>query len=387
MKIMLLVSSMNAGGAERVAATLANAWVRQGHQVVLMPCFSKGSGISFYPLDAAVQVKWLADDLPRQKWLGRLGKPLILRKRFKHERPDVIISFLTNVNVTALLAGKGLGIPVIVCERTNPVVSNNTGPLLKTLRNKLYPLADAVMIQTEAAARSFVEDVLPGLSKVVVIPNPLPDGIEKMISGNIACCCDASERKVLAAMGRFVPAKQFDLLVDVFASVAPDYPDWDLCIWGDGPQRQVLLDKTRKMTCASRISLPGKTSEPWKVLSHAQAFVMTSRVEGFPNVLLEAMALGLPVISFDCPSGPAELTKQGTVGLLVRLNDRLELEKAIRRLLGDEEYRGVLGQRGKQSVWARYKLDEVLLQWDQLFEQVGAPVAIKSEAKLQVESE
>lgn len=125
--------------------------------------------------------------------------------------------------------------------------------------------------------------------------------------------------------------------------------------------------------------MPGKTTEPWAELSHAHAFAMTSRVEGFPNVLLEAMALGLPCISFDCPSGPAELTQQGTVGLLVRLNDRLELEKAIRRFFGDDEFRCALGARGKQAVWSRYRLETVLLQWDALFRQVGVPVSGKME--------
>lgn len=376
MKIMLLVSSMNAGGAERVAATLANAWVRQGHQVVLVPCFSKGSGQSFYSLSSEVQVRWLADELPRQKWLGRLSKPFVLRKRIRAEQPDVIVSFLTNVNVTALMATRGIDIPLIVCERTHPVVSSNIGGFLKVLRNKLYPQADAVMIQTADAAKAFMQ-VLPGLKHVAVIPNPLPEGIEQQMSCN--GLCNVSGRKTLVAMGRFVPAKQFDVLIDVFTSVSQDYPDWDLCIWGDGPERAALIDKVKKKGCSQRITLPGKTTEPWAELSHAHAFAMTSRVEGFPNVLLEAMALGLPCISFDCPSGPAELTQQGTVGLLVRLNDRLELEKAIRRFFGDDEFRCALGARGKQAVWSRYRLETVLLQWDALFRQVGVPVSGKME--------
>ncbi|MDY0272047.1 MAG: glycosyltransferase family 4 protein [Advenella sp.] len=376
MKIMLLVSSMNAGGAERVAATLANAWVKQGHNVVLVPCFLTGSGHSFYPLHSDVQVKWLADDLPRQQWLGRISKPLVLRKRIRTEQPDVIVSFLANVNVTTLMATKGIDIPVIVCERTHPVLSKNIGGILKLLRKKLYPRADAVMLQTEEAARAFTR-VLPGLKHVAVIPNPLPEGIEQLTTCN--GLCTVSGRKTLAAMGRFVPAKQFDILIDVFATVSHDYPDWDLCIWGDGPERAVLIDKVKKLGCSQRITLPGKTTEPWKELSHAHAFVMTSRVEGFPNVLLEAMALGLPSISFDCPSGPAELTQQGTTGLLVQLNDKLELEKAIRRFLCDDDFRCSLGARGKQSVWSRYQLETVLRQWDELFRQVGVPVSEKTQ--------
>lgn len=91
------------------------------------------------------------------------------------------------------------------------------------------------------------------------------------------------------------------------------------------------------------------------------------------------MALGLPSISFDCPSGPAELTQQGTTGLLVQLNDKLELEKAIRRFLCDDDFRCSLGARGKQSVWSRYQLETVLRQWDELFRQVGVPVSEKTQ--------
>ena len=108
-------------------------------------------------------------------------------------------------------------------------------------------------------------------------------------------------------------------------------------------------------------------------------FVLSSDHEPFGMVLLEAMALGLPSISFDCPSGPSELTQQGTAGLLVRLNDRLELEKAIRRFFGDDDFRCALGARGKQAVWSRYRLETVLLQWDELFRQVGVPVSGKME--------
>lgn len=108
------------------------------------------------------------------------------------------------------------------------------------------------------------------------------------------------------AMGRLVPDKQFGLLIDLFAELAPAHPDWDLWIWGEGPQRQALEARVAQLGLRQRIRLPGRTSEPWEALSQSSAFVLSSAVEGFPNVLLEAMAKGLPCAAFDCPAGRAK---------------------------------------------------------------------------------
>ena len=101
MKIVFLVSSLNAGGAERVACTLVNAWVEKGHQVTLIPCFTQGSGQSFYPLDERVKVRWLSEYLPQNKWFARLSKPRILRALMREEKADVMVSFLTNAKMVA----------------------------------------------------------------------------------------------------------------------------------------------------------------------------------------------------------------------------------------------------------------------------------------------
>src|SRR5690606_1427133 len=177
MRILLLVSSMNAGGAERVAASLVNAWVGEGHDVCLMPTFSRGTGQSFYPLDPGVRQVWVARHLSGPGMFRTLAKPLILRRLIQDEAPDVIVSFLTNVNVMVLAATKGLGIPVIVCERTNPAASKNISNVLARARRLLYPQADAVMLQTQQAAEVFAR-VVPGLQHVAVIPNPLPPALE-----------------------------------------------------------------------------------------------------------------------------------------------------------------------------------------------------------------
>lgn len=381
MRILLLVSSMNAGGAERVAASLANAWVGEGHDVCLMPTYSHGNGRSFYPLDAAVRQVWVSRHLSGPGMFRTLAKPMVLRRLVQAEAPDVIVSFLTNVNVMVLAATKGLDIPTIVCERTNPVASKNVSPVLARLRRLLYPQADAVMLQTEQAARTFAR-LVPDLRHVAVIPNPLPAALEAaaraaddqaqdgLSQSEAAAPAVDTGRKQLCAMGRFVATKRFEMLINVFANLAADFPDWDLTIWGDGPLHGAMQEKVRQAGLQERISLPGKTDAPWEALAAAQAFVMTSEVEGFPNVLLESMALGLPCVTMDCPSGPAELSREGRDAILVGLSDEAGLQEALRQIMTDEVLRRDLGHRATISVCDRYSMAAVLELWQFLFDAV-----------------
>lgn len=397
MRILLLVSSMNAGGAERVAASLANAWVAEGHDVCLMPTYSRGTGQSFYPLDPGVRQIWVSRHLSGPGMFRTLAKPLVLRRLIQEVAPDVIVSFLTNVNVMVLAATKGLDIPVIVCERTNPAASKNVSPVLARARRLLYPQADAVMLQTQQAAEVFARAV-PDLQHVAVIPNPLPPALESAAKaadgtgrvtyiseadGQAASAGSAADaaadpdkpssaggRRQLCAMGRFVATKRFEMLIDVFSRLAPEVPEWDLTIWGEGPLLEPLRRKVETLGLQHRIRLPGKTDQPWEALSRADAFVMTSEVEGFPNVLLESMALGLPCVTMDCPSGPAELSRNGRDAILVGLTDEAALQESLQQIMTDEILRSELGHRATISVRDRYSLAAVLEQWQFLFDAV-----------------
>lgn len=371
MKIVLLVSSMHAGGAERVATTLVNAWAARGDSVTLVPTYSS-RGSCFYPVSDDVDMVWLADRAGTRKrgLMASWRRLRALRLLIRDKSPDVVVSFLTNVNIAAILATRGLRIPLIVCERTHPAAGAAAGRGWRVLRRLLYPCADMVTVQARATVAA-LERQVPGLKRLGVIPNPLPP--ELTDAPAMPACGTGEPRKRLMAMGRLVAGKQFEPLADSFAALAPAYPDWDLWIWGEGPRRAALESRIAALGLDHRIRLPGRTDTPWDELSHAQAFVLSSAAEGFPNALLEAMALGLPCVAFDCPSGPRDMTRDGQDALLVPAGDFQALSQALQRLLDDSALRTRLGARAALSVRSRYALPAVLAQWDDLFQQVCAP--------------
>lgn len=372
MKILFFVSSLNAGGAERVATTLANAWAKQGNEVVLVPTYL-AHRTSFYHVDDDVTLTWLADVPGRAlaRKVPGLGKWLQIRTLIRTTQPDVVVSFLTNVNVNVLIASMGMDVPIVVSERTNPVYSQSAGKVLQLLRRLTYRRARCVVMQTHASVGPF-KALVPGLREVAVVPNPLPSSMPAPKLTNDSALptypqASDSSIKHIVAMGRLVAIKQFDVLIDVFGQLASRHPQWCLTIWGDGPLRTSLQQQVEKNGLKGRIVLAGRTSDPWQALSRADIFVMTSRVEGFPNVLMEAMALGLPCVALDCPSGPAELTRNGKDARLLPLQQPDALVDALSDLMLDESARHMLGRQAAASVRQRYGLDTILAQWEDLF--------------------
>ncbi|MFC3337767.1 glycosyltransferase family 4 protein [Paracandidimonas soli] len=366
MKILFCVSSMHGGGAERVAATLSSAWAERGWEVTLLATYS-GRGDCVYPLHSAVKVRWLADEpgMRAGRMVRTLRKPLLLRHVLRQEAPDVIVSFLTNVNVSVLLVSRGLGVPVIVSERTNPAVGSSAGRLLRWLRRMVYRWSDMAVVQTEDAGAALRERA-PGMRRLAVIPNPLPSGLPEAAGPG-----GQGERRSVVALGRLADVKRFDRLIEAFASLAGRHPQWDLRIWGEGPMRAALQAQIEHLGLQSRVLLPGRTDTPWQALQQADVFALTSRAEGFPNAMLEAMALGLPCVAVDCPSGPRELSQDGEYALLTPMDDDGALAANLGRLMEDAQLRQSLGMKAAASVRARYGLPSVLAQWDGAFDAVG----------------
>lgn len=373
MKIVFLVSSLGAGGAERVATTLCNAWAARGDSVTLVPTFSC-RGSTFYATDTKVNVKYLADLVSDNFFFKRnfsknhLQRLWTLRRLIIDSKPDVVVAFLPNVNVAAILATSFTGIPCIVCERSDPL-ARSIGRFWTTACKIFYRFADAVTVQTESVAQR-IESIYPNLRHIAVMPNPIPEALLNMQPKDYAQS-GSSQRKTLISVGRLSAEKRPDQIIHAFTALAQKYPHWDLHLIGDGPMREEL---TRQIAASGlvpgRVKLMGRDPNPWAAMKKADAFIMASAYEGFPNALLEAVALGLPSISTDCRSGPREISDGGAAVFLVPPDSSEALVSGLDHFLANDALRHRLSIDGARSVRERYQLSAVLARWDSLFEYV-----------------
>jgi glycosyltransferase involved in cell wall biosynthesis len=221
------------------------------------------------------------------------------------------------------------------------------------------------MVQTQAVATKYAASGW-SLKRLRVIANPVS---EQMLA--IQCGVNVIATKRLLSVGRLDEGKQFDVLISVFAHLAKRHANWTLRIIGDGSLRTTLQQQITELGLDTRIQLAGQSATIGEELAQADIFALTSKYEGFPNVLLEAMTVGLPCVSFDCPSGPQEITMGGQVALLVPLNDEQALELALERLMLDADLRQTLGSEARASVIERFSLPKILEQWDLLFQELG----------------
>jgi glycosyltransferase involved in cell wall biosynthesis len=368
MRIIILVSSLGAGGAERVAVTLCNAWAERGYSVTLVSTYV-GSAVASYKVSEKVELIFLGRLLAswQRGGLKSLSKLIHIRLLIVKRKPDVVLSFLSNVNLMTILALMNSKIPLIIGERKHP--GSQLGSWLLELGCRcFYRFADLMTVQTDRAAQT-VGHVYSVPKQMMIIPNPVPS---ELLAYSVFA--EAASRRPLrfVALGRLSSEKRFCDIIDAFAICSPLFPSWCLDIYGDGVLRKSLAAQIEGCGLSATVRLMGSTSDPWFELSEASAFVMASEFEGFPNALLEALSIGLPAVATDCPSGPRELTDNGRVALLVPVADVASLAAAMQRLMADPLLRKSLGDAATRHVRDRYRLDAVLTQWDQAFVAVGA---------------
>lgn len=356
-RLTLLIHSLGAGGAERVLTGLANAWAGRGDAVTLLT-FDDGSRPPFHPLDRRIRHLPLGiagrSATPLHGLVNNRRRVQVLRRAFRENAPDAVVSFMVTSNVLALLAARPLGLPVVVSERSDPAAFD-VGRWRAALRARLYPHATAVVVVTEAARRA-----LPARLRedAVVIPNPVfppPGDLEREPR--------SGDRRRLVGLGRLSREKGFDVLLDAFARVAEVNPGWTLTIWGEGEERGRLEAQRAQLGLEGRVKLPGATRDPYRALAAADLFVLPSRFEGFPNALCEALACGVPAIAFDCESGPREILTDGVNGLLVPAADPAALAATLERAMGDPALRDRLAAAGPAIV-ERFGLEAILDRWE-----------------------
>jgi GalNAc-alpha-(1->4)-GalNAc-alpha-(1->3)-diNAcBac-PP-undecaprenol alpha-1,4-N-acetyl-D-galactosaminyltransferase len=366
-RLTLVVPSLTFGGAEHVVAQMANHWATRGEDVTVVTL--SATRCDTYRL--APSVKRIALDLQIesrgsiQAIANNLVRVRKLRAAIDRSDHQVVISFTDQMNVLTLLACRPLNVDTVISERIDPS-QQAIGRAWSFLRRRTYPSARALVVQTERVRQQMIP-VMRG-RPIYVIPNPVQapsNEAEKRQRRDSA----ASPRQIVA-MGRLAPQKGFDLLIEAFARISERFPQWSLTILGEGPQRRALEELVVQRGLKDRVRLPGWEPEPIAVLRQSELFVLSSRFEGFPNALLEAMAAGLAVISFDCPSGPAEIIRDGIDGVLVPPEDVAALANAIERVMADEPLRRRLATEAVHVI-DRFSVDRYYARWDAVLQ--GAP--------------
>ncbi|MDZ8110068.1 MAG: glycosyltransferase family 4 protein [Nostoc sp. DedQUE12a] len=362
MKITLIINSLTYGGAERIMSIMANYWSAKGWQITLLtfddnkiPDFYLDSDINYIPLGIAEKSLNAMIGI----W-NNLKRIRILRNAIINSDPDIVISFMSRINITTLLATRWSNIPVIVSERSNPEKSY-LGWNWQQLRKWTYSFADKIVFQTQRARDYFPVKLQNNsciIPNMVVLPAIKKQSVEKF-----------SIERSLIAMGRFVPEKGFDLLLQAFAKLKDNYPQWTLTILGDGKLRPELECLRNELGLSDRVYFPGMVNDTYTFLQQADIFIMSSRFEGFPNAICEAMACGLPVISTDCPSGPREIIRDGIDGILVPNEDVSALAAAIERLISNEQERNSLAAHAPE-ITERFSVKKIMEMWEDVLVKV-----------------
>lgn len=337
MNIAFVLSALGAGGAERVITAIAGAAIARGWKVTVIT-FDAPEDPVFHAIDPRTRLIRLAVPAGNgglSAYAAGVRRARTLRRTLDADSYDIVISFLTKINVLTLLATLGRHTPVIVSERNNPD-RQPAHPLWQMMLYRLYPRAAGIVTLTERAkAQLRIADT----SRVTVIPNPIP---------LLAFQPRHDKPRQLVAVGRLTEQKGFDLLIDAFARLAARFPDWNLVIFGEGPERSRLEAMVRAHELRQRIYLPGNTRRHAEWISAASMFVLPSRYEGFANVVGEAMQAGLAVVASDCDFGPGEMIEPEVSGLLVPPEDCAQLATALSRVMSSGTLLRQLGNNAKR---------------------------------------
>jgi glycosyltransferase involved in cell wall biosynthesis len=382
MKIrFLLMNAFAVGGTIRTTFTTSGELAALGHDVEIMSVFRRRADTAL-PVPEGVTLKLLADlrkDVvpylpPQQRRLAEQPTRLMSSNDFRYPN----FNLLTDVRLAryirsvrdGVLVGTRPSINLAVALLASPSVVRvgqdhmNLASYNNALRNQIasiYPRLDIVSTLTEGDAEAYRRH-LGGGTRVECMPNGVPD-----IGGHRA----ALDEKVVVAAGRLGRQKGFDRLLRSWARVIGDHPGWQLKIFGSGVDMKPLRRQIRRLGIEDSAQMMGFTSNLHEEMSRASLYVMSSRKEGFPMVLLEAMAVGLPVVSFDCPTGPRDIIREGVDGHVVPEGDVDALAAAMGGLMGDPERRKAYGRAAVEGA-RRYDIAAITRRWEELFEEIAA---------------
>ncbi|MEW9550441.1 glycosyltransferase family 4 protein [Nonomuraea sp. NPDC050783] len=370
----VLLHAYGMGGTIRTVVNQANAMAEAGHDVEIVSVVRRRSKPQF-AIDARVRLSTLvdqrdgvpADSLVRKVWRRARGKIVpygeFAAEWFTERVEAAVMDYVSSLDDGILVTTRP-ALNLISARRGSRKVIRvaqehmNLGAYHEAVREQIarhYGRFDAVAVLTETS-RAEYHRILDG-TPIVRIPNAVHMGHRKH--------SDQSNPIVVAA-GRLVPQKGYDMLIPAFASVAGEHPEWKLRIFGTGPSQQRLQQRIDERGMGGRITLMGRSDRIHEELAQASIYALSSRIEGLPMAMIEAMGHALPVVAFDCPTGPADLLTPGRDGILVPPRDVEKLGEALGRLMGDRELRTRLGAAAAETAHD-YTPEVVMPLWEELF--------------------
>lgn len=345
MKIVFTISQLSGGGAERVVALLSGEMEKRGHEVTIITLLDCPVVYEIKP-----SVKQICLKCTNSRVIGTFEQIKALRNTYKSENPDIIISFLPVVNMTAIIANRGLRSKLIVSERNDPN-QNPRKSIVRKCRDILYKYANGYVFQTPDAKKYF--DKITD-NRGTVIANPITEKLPFF---------DGYRRKAFVTAVRLEPQKNLELLIDSFAEVHEIKKEYTLEIYGEGQQRDYLQKYINSKGLTDCVSLKGFRKDLHEAIYDATAFVLSSNYEGISNSMIEALGMGMPVISTDHPIGGARMfIENGVNGFLVPVHGQNEMKIAMLKIIDNPTLASRMGNKARE-ICGKISVDTIVAEW------------------------
>lgn len=354
MKIGFLIKDLSSGGAERATVSLANYFALHSQEVVII---TFNGGNSFYPLEDLVAVHnadlgELEQSTSLKRLFGSIKRIFAIRRLVKLQQLDILIGMSFAMTWYTVLATMLTKTKSVGTERSNPFRYKAT-KLNTFLRKFFYNFTDGYVFQTRRAAEFFGNKKS---KRDIIIPNAIFNETIYTLSP------PAERKKIICATGRLIKLKRFDLLIDAFARIADQIPDYMLFIFGEGEEKEELENQIEYLGLKNRIFLAGTDPQAVKFVNYASVFVLSSDFEGMPNALLEALAMGVPCVSTRCEMGPDELIEDRVSGILTDVGSSEQLGKAILEIIENPDLAKKLSENGRKLL-KTHSIDTISRQW------------------------
>ena len=357
-KIVFVTLTLGSAGAERVSSLLIDYWAKNGYEVTVVQTEGDNTTAN-YPIDSKVNYRFVHSKC-RFMPIKRLEDAFNVAKILKEYPNAVAIAFIRRSILTLGLAAFFTRSRYIVSERNDPRSVPN-GKIAKKVRNYIFSRADACVFQTDEAKSYFPRKVQ---KKGYVIPNPINNNLPDINRG--------ARRKRVIAVCRLSPQKNLEMLVNAYASIAPDFPDYTLEIYGKGPAEDKLRAQIKALNMNDKIILRGFSDDVFKEMNDAVVYVSSSNYEGISNSMLEALAMGMTCIVTDCPAGGARMViESGINGILVPVNDEKRMSEAIASVLSDEKMAAEMAKEAEKIRHA-FSINQIGDAWIEVFDHVSS---------------